>query len=59
MAPRSITNLVTEVEVQPILIFGIYTGCQLMEVNVRCNKFECQKDIHFERQPGAVAKNAT
>ena len=26
---------------------------------VRCSKFECREDIHFETQPGPVAKNAT
>ena len=32
-----------------IIIFGIYTCCQLMKVKVICRKFECGKDIHYIR----------
>ena len=27
------------------------------QTEVRCNKFECQKDIHFETKPEQVATN--
>ena len=30
-----------------------------MKVKVRCGKFKCHEDIHFETQPGPVVKNAT
>ena len=32
---------------------------QQINVEVKRSKFECRKDIHFETQPGPVAKNKT
>ena len=62
-----VTNCIQVIQpfLQPITtcvqdnIWHLPAGCQSIKVKVRCSKFECRKDIHFETQPELVAKNAT
>ena len=38
---------------------GTNEACLYVNIQVRCTKFECRKDVHFKTQPGPVANNAT